>query len=154
MFADKAKEFLAQKNIAVVGVSRTEKDAANGIYTALRGKGYHVFAVNPKADTVEGDKCYHNLKEIPEKLDAVMIVTRPEVAVEVVHECAEVGVPRVWMHKNALFGEARSSVSEEAVAYCKEHDISVIDGGCPMMFMDFPHKCMRWMLGVMGKLPN
>jgi hypothetical protein len=147
-----ATDFLAQKRIAVAGVSRTEQDAANTIYKKLRDSGYTVFPINPKAETVEGDTCYPNLKSIPGGVDGVVIVTKPEVTEQIVRECAEVGVKRVWMHKSM-----GNSVSDEAVQFCREHDIHVIPGGCPMMFcepVDFGHKCLRWLLGVTGRLPQ
>jgi predicted CoA-binding protein len=102
---------------------------------------------------VEGEKCYPNLKSIPDGVDGVVIVTPPEAAEQIVRECAEIGISRVWMHRS--FGPG--SVSEEAVQYCEENNISVIAGACPMMFcqpVDFGHKCMRWILGVSGKLPR
>ncbi len=151
-----ADEFLAKKRIAVVGVSR-KQGTGNGIFTSLRGRGYEVYPVNPNATEVMGEPCYPNLKAIPGGVDAVVIVTRPEVTEEVVHDCAEAGVSHVWMHYNALFGASNSSVSDAAVEYCREHDIDVIAGGCPLMFgegADVGHKCMRWILSVTGGLPK
>ncbi len=145
--------FLAQKRIAVAGVSRNKNEAANVVYRKLRASGYEVFAVNPNAETVEGDSCYPDLKSVPGGVDGVVIATRPAVTDEVVRECAELGVSRVWMHRS--FGQG--SVSEGAVDYCREQGIEVIAGGCPMMFcqpVDFGHKCMRWVLGVTGGLPK
>ncbi len=153
-FNDLATDFLAQKNIAVVGVSRNEGEAANLIYKTLRGKGHQVYAVNPQAETIAGDPCYPGVKDVPAKLDGVFIMTNPEVSKQVVGDCIEVGVPRVWMHENAFAGKANSSVSQEAVEMCNQNGIQVIAGGCPMMFLEFGHKCMRWLLGVMGKLPE
>jgi hypothetical protein len=145
-------DFLAQRNIAVAGVSRKgPTQPANLIYRKLRDGGYRVFPVNPATDQMEGGKCYPNLASIPEALDGVVIATRPEVTEKVVEECIKLGVPRVWMH--CSFGEG--SVSEKAIANCKSHQIKVIDGGCPMMFcapVDLPHRCMRWFLGVTGRL--
>jgi predicted CoA-binding protein len=152
--SSKIKDFLAQKRIAVAGVSRTETgQAANMIYRRLRDSGYEVFAVNPKADQVEGDPCFHDLKSIPGKLDGVVVVTTPEAAEEIARRCAEVGVPRVWMHR----GFGAGSVSDAATRYCEENGIEVIPGGCPMMFcgpVDFGHKCMRWWLSLTRKLPR
>lgn len=153
-FNEMAKDFLAQKNIAVVGVSRQSSEAANLIYKMFKDKGYQVYPVNPKMDTLEGDKVYPDLKSVPGKLDGVFMLTRPEVSQQVVQECIELGVPRVWMHENALAGPANSSVSPEAVKECQEKGVTVIAGGCPMMFMEFGHKCMRLILGMMGKLPK
>lgn len=50
-----------------------------------------------------------------------------------------------------------SSVSEEAASICREAGIAVLDGGCPMMFLepvDLAHRCIRWVLDRTGKLPD
>ena len=149
-----AEDFLAQKRIAVAGVSCTNSSqAANIVYKGLRGAGYDVFAVNPGADEAEGDRCFHDLKSIPDGVEAVVIATAPDVSVSVARECAELGIKRVWLHRS--FGSG--SVSDEASDFCREHDIRVISGGCPMMFRegaDLGHRCMRFVLGLTGGLPK
>jgi predicted CoA-binding protein len=148
-----ADDFLAQKRIAVVGVSRNPGQAANIVYKKLRDSDCEVFAVNPKADEVEGDRCYPTLAAIEGGVDAAVIATHPDVTSDVVRDCAANGVRRVWMHRS--FGTG--SVSEEAVALCHQHGIDVIAGGCPMMYVgdaDLGHRCMRWILEKMGKLPE
>jgi hypothetical protein len=150
----KIENFLTQKRIAVAGVSRNPQGAvANLIYRKLRGAGYEVFPINPKAEKVEGDRCYADLKSIPQLVDGVVIAARPETAEQIVRECAVVGVSRVWMHR--AFGTG--SVSAAAIKFCNENKITVIAGGCPMMFcrpVDFGHKCMRWVLRWSGGLPK
>jgi uncharacterized protein len=151
-----AAAFLEQKRIAVVGVSR-EGGTGNALYDRLRNRGYEVFPVNPNAEEINGEKCYPDVKAIPGGVGAAMIVTRPEVAEKVVQDCAEAGISHVWMHEMAFAGVNNSSVSQAAVEFCREHGINVIAGACPMMFgqtADFGHKCMRWILGVTGKLPD
>jgi uncharacterized protein len=148
-----ADEFLAQGRIAVAGVSRDGKQSANLIYRRLRDTGHEVFAVNPNADTVEGDPCYASVTAIPDGVDGVVVVTTPAAAVDVVSDCATAKVPRVWLHR--AFGEGSSS--DEAVKLCEDNGISVIPYGCPCMFgatSDPGHKCMRAMLRVTGKLPR
>ena len=141
-----AAEFLAKKRIAVTGVSRTPKGhGSNIVYQRLRDRGYQVFAVNPHADHVEGDECYHDLESIPGGVEAVVIGTRPETAEVTMRECAELGIGHVWMHR----GPGPGSVSPEAARYGREHGITVINGGCPLMFnptADFGHKMMRVMM--------
>lgn len=147
------QNFLALKRIAVAGVSRTSSNAANLIYRTLRSKGYQVFAVNPNAANVEGDTSYPNLKSIPDKPEGAVIITKPEVTDEIVRECAEINIKNVWMHN----GMGGTSISENAVIFCREHGISVISGGCPMMFVkdaDFGHRFMRWVQKLTGKLPK
>ena len=148
-------DFLAQKRIAVAGVSRdhSHHPAGNLIYRRLKKTGHDVFAVNPHMQTFEGDRCYPDLQAIPGGIDGVVIITRPETTERIVRDCSAAGVRRVWMHQGLGTG---SSVSPEAVAYCRQHDIGVIAGACPMMYgdgVDFGHLCMRWILGVSGKLP-
>lgn len=140
---DAAAEFLAHKRIAVTGVSRKPKDhGSNSVYRRLRDRGYEVFPVNPNADEVEGADCYHDLKSIPGGVEAVVIATAPDKAEATMRECAELGIMHVWMHQ----GYGPGSVSAAATAYGREHGITVIDGGCPLMFApiaDFGHKVMR-----------
>lgn len=149
-----ASEFLANKRIAVTGVSRNPQGhGSNVVYQRLRDRGYEVFAVNPNADQVEGDPCYPNVKSIPGGVDAVLIGTRPEVAEDTMRECAELGIGHVWMHRS--FGEG--SVSEAATQYGRSQGISVIDGGCPCMFdptADPGHKAMRFIFTLTGKVPR
>ncbi len=141
-----AAEFLAKKRIAVTGVSRTPKDhGGNVVYKRLRDRGYQVFAVNPHAERVEGDQCYRDLKSIPGGVEAVVIATKPETGEATMRECAELGITHVWMHR----GPGAGSVSAAATEYGRSHGITVIDGGCPLMFnptADFGHKMMRLMM--------
>lgn len=150
--AEAASDFLAHKRVAVTGVSREPKShGSNTVYKRLRERGYDVFAVNPNAKEVEGDRSYKDLRSIPGGVDAVVIGTRPERAETTMQECAELGIKHVWMHR----GAGASSVSEAATAYGREHGITVIDGGCPLMFgptADFGHKVIRRVLA--GRVPK
>ena len=147
-----ASEFLANKRVAVTGVSRTPKThGSNNVYRRLRERGYEVFAVNPNTDQVEGDRCYPDLKSIPGGVEAVVIGTRPEIGERTMEECAELGIKHVWMHR----GPGAGSVSAAATDYGRQHGITVIDGGCPLMFeptADFGHKIMRFVYA--GKVPK
>jgi predicted CoA-binding protein len=147
-----ASEFLAHKRVAVTGVSREPKShGSNTVYKRLRERGYDVFAVNPNAKEVEGDRAYKDLRSIPGGVEAVVIGTRPERAEATMQECAELGIKHVWMH----WGAGGSSVSEAATVHGRKHGITVIDGGCPLMFgstADFGHKVMRRVLP--GRVPK
>jgi uncharacterized protein len=151
---DAAAEFLSKKRVAVTGVSRTPKShGSNVVYKRLRERGYEVFAVNPNAEKVEGDRAYHDLRAIPDGVEAVVIGTRPEVADETMRECAELGIKHVWMHR----GPGAGSVSKTATEYGRERGITVIDGGCPCMFGatgDAGHKAMRLIFTLTGSVPK
>jgi uncharacterized protein len=149
-----ASEFLANKRVAVTGVSREAKGhGSNVVYQRLRERGYEVFAVNPNADVVESDPAYRDLRSIPGGVDAVVIGTRPEIAEETMRECAELGIKHVWMHR----GPGAGSVSKAATDYGRERGIAVIDGGCPCMFdptADLGHKAMRFVFTLTGNVPK
>ncbi len=151
---DAASDFLSSKRIAVTGVSRQPAShGSNIVYQRLRERGYEVFAVNPNAEQVEGDPAFHDLASIPGGVEAVVIGTRPETAMETVKECAELGIKRVWMHR----GFGGGSVSETAAEFGRANGLEVIDGGCPLMFdptADGGHKVMRWMLTLTGNVPK
>ncbi len=145
--------FLAQRRIAVAGVSRSSGEAANFIFRKLRDAGYDVFAVNPHAAEVEGVASHPDLESIRPPVEAVVIATPPEAATGLVRECAELGIRHVWMHR--AFGAG--SYSEEAAALARAHGIALVPGGCPMMFLepvDVGHRCMRWFLRLTGALPR
>lgn len=153
---EKVDDFLSQKRIAVAGVSREKSrhPVGNLIYHRLRTTGHEVFAVNPHMSAFEGDRCYPDVQSIPGGVDGVVIITRPEATERVVRDCLTAGVRRVWMHQSRPSG---SSVSNAAVEFCRQHDISVIAGACPMMFghgVDFGHTCLRLYLKLTGGLPT
>lgn len=146
-------EFLRGRRIGVAGVSRTAGQAANAVYRKLRDAGYEVFPINPNAAQVEGVECFPDVAAIPGRIDGVVIASHPDVAVELVRQCAASGVGRVWFHRS--FGDG--SVSQEAVRACAAGGLDCIVGGCPLMFcepVDIGHKCMRWWLQRRGRVPR
>ena len=149
-----ADEFLASRRIAVTGVSRDPSEhGSNVVYKRLRERGYDVFAVNPNAEEVEGDRCFPDLASIDAGIDAVVIGTRPTHAMGTMEECVSLGIDKVWMHR--AFGAG--SVSDEATVFGREHGITVIDGGCPLMFgrtSDVGHRIMKGVLTVTGAVPR
>jgi predicted CoA-binding protein len=150
---DQVARFLSGRCFAVAGVSRDRKQAANAIYRKLRDSGYEVVPVNPNAGEVEGERCYPSLASVPGAIEGLVVATHPSVAVEVVRQCAEHGVRRVWFHRS--FGQG--SVSTEAVNACEARGLECIVGGCPLMYcrpVDPFHRCMRWLLGLRGRVPR
>ena len=153
-YAEKVEDFLAQSTLAVAGVSENPTGSvANGIFRKLKDAQYTVFATNPHADQVEGVTCYHALQEIPQHVDGVVAVVPPGKMASVVQECKEAGIKRLWMHRSIGPG----SVSTEAAEAAEKEGITVLAGGCPMMFcepVDFPHKCIRLVSRWTGNLPK
>ena len=153
---DLVQDFLSQKKIAVVGVSDKRETGCNLAYRKFKAAGYTVSAVNPRIASFEGDPCYPDLKSIPELPDGVFILTNPKITEEVVQQCADLGIKRVWMHcmmgtKPGLVA-SMTSVSPEAVRIGRENGITVIPGACPNQFLkpDFGHAMMRVMFRTIG----
>ncbi len=152
------KEFLAQKRIAVVGVSDRRETGCNANYKRFKEGGYQVYPVNPRIQSFEGAPCYPDLKSIPEKPEAVFILASPKVTDQIVQECVELGIKHVWMH--CMMGTRpglaanMSSVSPEAVKVCRANGIQVIPGTCPNQFLnpDFGHGMMRSLWRLFGFL--
>jgi predicted CoA-binding protein len=150
------QDFLAQEKIAVVGVSDKRDTGCNLAYQKFKENGYQVYAVNPRISTYDGQTCYADLRSIPEKVDAVFILTSPKVTEQLVQQCVELGIKHIWMHcmmgtKPGL-AAAMTSVSPSAVEMCKTNGIAVIPGACPNQFLkpDFGHKMMRGMWRMFG----
>jgi predicted CoA-binding protein len=148
-----ATEFLSHKRVAVTGVSRTPgSHGSNVVYQRLKERGYDVYPVNPNAEEIDGDRCYPDLHAIPGGVEAVVIGTRPERALATVEECDDLGIRDVWMHRS--FGGG--SVSDDATRYGREHGMTVIDGGCPLMFeptSDPGHKVIRMVCRMNHHMP-
>lgn len=142
-------DFISQKTLAVVGVSKKKGKFGSTVYRELKAKGYRVFPVNPKIDDFEGDKCYSSLKELPEVPGGAVIVVSPKATENVVRDAAAAGISRIWIQQGAE--------SQEAVVACKEKDISVIHSHCILMFAEptgFPHRVHRYIWRLLGKLPR
>jgi len=119
------KEFLSSKKIAVVGSFRNEEKVAYKILRELKSKGYEVFPVNPTKDEVDGIRCYKYVSELPDGVEAIDIVTPPEITEKIVEEAFEKRIMKVWMQPGAE--------SEKAIDFCKRNGMSVIYGTCIMV---------------------
>ncbi len=142
-------DFLAQRTLAIVGVSRKTEKFGCTVYRELKAKGYKVFPVNPHAEEVLGDRCYPNLGALPEPVGGVVIVVPPAETERVVQDAAAAQIRRVWMQQGAE--------SEAALRFCKDNGMSVVSGECIMMFaqpVGFGHGLHRWVWGLLGKLPQ
>jgi predicted CoA-binding protein len=142
------EDFLAQKKIAVVGVSRKKTKFGNAIYKELKQKGYNVFPVNPNMNSFEGDTCFPSLLSLPEKADAVVINVTPIQTEKVLQEAKQAGIKKVWLQQG--------SQSEAAVKFCEENGIDCVSNECILMFAQpsaFIHRAHKWIWGALRKLP-
>ncbi len=143
------EEFLSQRVLAVAGVSKNKKKFGNTIFRELKAKGYRLFPVNPNAADIDGEKCYSSLRDLPEEVGGVIIVTPPSETEKVVNDAVAAGIRRVWIQQGAETGEA--------VSLGREKGLSVVHDECILMFAEpaaFPHSTHRWIWRLLGKLPR
>lgn len=143
------EEFLAQRRLAFVGVSRDSHQFANSVYRRLREGGRTLYPVNALAGgaPIEGDASFTSLSEVPDAVDGVVVMVPTSAAAALVRDAVAKGIPRVWLHR----GAGRGSVSEEAVRLCRESGVAVVDGACPLMFEE-PVRGVHWLhRAVRGK---
>ena len=87
------------KTIAVVGLSRHHEQDSYKVASYLQERGYWIIPVNPNAQEILGEKCFRSLKEIPVKIDAVLVFRPSEFAGAIVDEAIEIGAKVVWMQE-------------------------------------------------------
>jgi len=127
------QEFLALHRIAMVGVSRNPKDFSRHLFREMCARGYDMVPVNRLADEIEGRESFQCLQAVKPAVEGVLVMTWFHESIRVVRDCAEAGVHRVWLYR----ASGKGSVSPEAVEFCKQSGIQVVEGHCPFMF--FPH---------------
>lgn len=134
--------FLATRRLAFIGVSRKPNDFSRHLLREFLNRGYDVIPVSPALPQAEGRPCYATIRDIAPPVEAALIMTSPAVSEQVVRECAEAGVRRVWLYRASGAG----AVSEGALRACEESGIEVVAGECPYMFWpaNFPHNIHGW----------
>jgi len=146
-------DFLASRRIAIVGVSSRPKDFSRGLLREFQRRGYEVVAVNPNAGAIEGVQCVPRLQDARPPVDGALLMTSPAVTDDVVRDCLEAGVKRVWMYRGAGPG----AVNWKAVEFCEVNGISVVAGYCPYMFWGdcgFVHRFHGFLLKRFGRHPR
>lgn len=149
---DDVRDFLAQRRIALVGLSRNPKDFSRVVFREMSQRGYDMVPVNPAAGELEGRRCFARVQEIAPRVDGVLIMTAPGETDHIVHDCAEAGVRRVWMHR----GGGQGAVSQEAADFCHQNGIRLVEGYCPLMFLSgtpFFHRVHGFFMKILGGYP-
>jgi predicted CoA-binding protein len=100
------KQLTDSKTIAVVGLSPRPERPSHYVAKYLQEQGYRVIPVNPQLDNVLGEKCYPDLKSIPEPVDMVDVFRRSELVGPIVDEAIEIGAKFIWMQDDVVDEEA------------------------------------------------
>jgi uncharacterized protein len=147
------EDFLVQKRIAMIGVSRDSKDFSVALFQELEKRGYDIVPVNPKASEIVGRRCFAHVQDIQPPVDGALLMTKPDITDAVIKDCAAAGIRRIWMYRAG----GKGAVSEQAVAFCQEHGIRLVPGQCPFMFLPGiggVHKFHGFVRKILGTFPK
>lgn len=144
-FRQRVDAFVAEPAIAVVGASRTGRKFGNGACRTLRANGYRVYPVHPEAREIDGERCYPTLKDLPERVDAVLVSVPPARAIDVIAEAAYAGMHKVWLQQGAE--------SPQALAAAEKLHLDAVSGACILMFArpTGVHRLHGWVWQLLGK---
>lgn len=143
------QRFVADRTLAIVGVSAAGKGFGNAAYTELKKRGYRVLPVHPTATTIQGDRCWPNLAAVPERVERLLVCVKPDRADAVVHEAAAAGVRQIWFQQGAE--------SAAAIEACAQRGVDAVHGQCILMFAEPVgsfHKFHRFVWKLIGRLPG
>ena len=147
------RDFLANKRIAMAGISRDPANFSVKLFQELIRRGYDVAPVNPNLREVEGRRCFGRVQDVEPPVEAALLMTSPEVTDTVVRDCAEAGVRTIWMYR----ATGKGSVSRQAVEFCQERGIRVVPGECPFMFLPESagfHRFHGFIRRITGRYPR
>ena len=145
--------FLAQKRIAMVGISREPRSISVSLFEELCRRGYDMVPVNPNTPNVLGRRCFARLQDVEPRVDTALLMTSPAMTEKIVSDCAEAGIRRVWMYRAA----GKGAVSPKAIAFCHERGIQVVPGECPYMFLpsaEAIHRLHGFVRKITGRYPH
>lgn len=142
------ERFVAEPALAIVGVSRSGAKFGNAAARELRAKGYRVYPIHPGATSIDGMPCFARFEDLPEHVNAVVVVVPPHEALSVVRAAAKAGVHQVWLQQGAE--------SPEVLEACRSLNLAVVAGECILMFAKPAsfHKLHGWLRRTMGHLPH
>lgn len=142
-------EFLSERTLAVAGASRNPKKFGGLVLGELHKKGYKIYPINPNATEIDGIKCYPNVKELPDDVRNLFIVTPRSETAGLVAEAAEKGIEKIWIQQ--------SSETKEAIEIAEKNKISLIQKKCIFMFVEpveHIHKFHRFFARLFGSYPK
>ena len=119
------EECVNERVWAIVGASTDRQKYGNIIYRTMKASGYTVYPVNPRAQAVEGDRCYPSLASLPERPGVVNVVVPPKIGLAVADEAAAAGIARIWFQPGAE--------SPENTAHARRLGLKTVAHACAMV---------------------
>lgn len=140
--------FFQSKAYAVIGVSSDRRKFGNSVFRTMKQKGFTVYPVHPASETVEGEKCYRSVADLPPDVESMVTVVPPATTEGVIREGMTKGIRHVWMQPG--------SGSAAAAKIARDAGATVVEGDCILMFLEpveSIHALHRWIKKLFGKYP-
>ena len=141
-------QFLANEPIAMAGVSRNPKKFGRIAYEELSGKGLKLMPINPNLDTINGSVCYAGVKNLPDTVKSLIIMTKKDQTAQVVEDALAKGIKNIWIQQ--------SSDTPETLALLQGKEVNLITKQCILMH-HHPngfHKFHRNLKAFFGGMPK
>ncbi len=95
------------RTIAVVGLSADWFRPSYFAAKYMQEHGFRVIPVNPKYDAILGEKCYPDLKSIPDQVDIVDVFRKSQDCVPIAQDAVAIGAKVLWLQIGVINDEAR-----------------------------------------------
>jgi hypothetical protein len=116
---------LRARRIAVVGMTPDPSRAGHYVPEFLRSRGKEIVPVNPTYPEVDGLKSYASLKDVPGKVDVVLVFRRPEYCAQIAEEAAAIHAGGLWL-QSGIYNDEAKRIAEEA-------GMEFVQGRCMMV---------------------
>lgn len=121
-------QFMTQKNVAIAGISRNDKKFGNAIFKALHDRNYQLFPIHQQLESFEGVGCFKAVDALPGEVSALIICTRPDKTVDLVHSAIAKGIKHIWLQQGAQ--------NDEAIEFARSKGVNIIHRQCALMFAE------------------
>jgi len=143
------EQFVAQRHVAVAGISRNPHKFGNAIFKELKKQGYILYPMSRHMQEFEGVRCYPDISSLPEEVSAIVINTKPEQTAGLIKEAEAKGIRQIWLQQGASNNEILASIENS--------ESNIIAKHCILMFAKpdhFMHKTHILFKKLFGTYPN
>jgi predicted CoA-binding protein len=110
---------------AVVGASANKEKYGYKVLVDLNSKGFRVVGINPNYEQIENIKCFKSLKDVPQKIDVVILIVPANVGINILKECVLLKINKIWIQPGAE--------SSQIINFCKENSLDCVYNSCIML---------------------
>jgi acyl-CoA synthetase (NDP forming)/GNAT superfamily N-acetyltransferase len=147
------RHVFAPESVVVVGASRRPGTVGRAVLDNIRSGGYagRLYAVNPRARQIGGERCLDSVLDLPEPADLAVIAVPPAAVIDVAEQCGQRGVRSLVVITSGL----DTAACADLLAVCRRHGMRLIGPNCfgvavPGIGLDATFAASRPRPGVTG----